>query len=71
MVAALKNGRSSIGVEIDGEYCKMAASRLLNENTSLFGKAQLQIDLKPASAVESAAAVHERPVAYKTRIQKK
>jgi modification methylase len=37
MVAALKHRRNSIGVELDTDYCKMAASRLLNENTSLFG----------------------------------
>lgn len=71
MVAALKHGRSSIGVEIDGEYCKMAASRLLNENTSLFGKAQLQIELKPNLAIDPAAALHERPPTYKTRSRKK
>ena len=47
MVAALKHGRNSIGVELDTDYCKQAASRLLNENTSLFGNAQLQIELKP------------------------
>ena len=38
MVAALKHGRNSIGVELDTDYCKMAASRLMNENRSLFGQ---------------------------------
>ena len=51
MLAALKHGRNSIGVELDTEYCRMAASRLMNENTSLFGNAQLQIELKPKGAV--------------------
>lgn len=71
MVAALKHGRNSIGVELDTEYCKMAASRLMNESTSLFGNAQLQIELKPHSAVEAAATLKEAPPAYKTRPRKK
>jgi site-specific DNA-methyltransferase (adenine-specific) len=45
MVAALKTRRNSIGVELDTEYCRMAASRLMNENTSLFSQADLQIQL--------------------------
>jgi site-specific DNA-methyltransferase (adenine-specific) len=55
MVAALKHGRSSIGVELDTAYCKMAVSRLTNENTSLFGSARLQIELKPyvVSAIQT------------------
>ncbi len=36
MVAALKAGRNSIGIEIDPEYCRMAASRLREENQDLF-----------------------------------
>ena len=45
MVAALKTGRNSIGIELDTEYCRMAASRLMNENGSLFSNADLQIQL--------------------------
>src|SRR5258708_33144062 len=56
---ALKHGRKSIGVELDTAYCKQAASRLMNENTSLFGNAQLQIELKPHTAVETVAALKE------------
>jgi DNA modification methylase len=41
MVAALKNGRNSIGVEIDREYCRMAARRLKAENAGLFGSSEL------------------------------
>ena len=71
MVAALKHGRNSIGVELDTAYCKQAASRLMNENTSLFGNAQLQIELKPHTAVEAVAALQETAPAYKTRSRKK
>src|SRR5438046_9271821 len=65
MVAALKHGRNSIGVELDTEYCKIAASRLMNENSSLFGHAQFQIELKPHPAVEAAALLKERSSEYK------
>jgi site-specific DNA-methyltransferase (adenine-specific) len=80
MVAALKHGRNSIGVELDTDYCKMAASRLMNENTSLFGNAQLQIELKPHHSLphstlnsqpSTCMAMQETPPAYKTRARKK
>ena len=71
MVAALKHGRNSIGVELDSEYCKMGASRLMNETGSLFGKAQLQIDLKSNAVVEDAFVLREKSPAYKVRRRKK
>ena len=71
MVAALKHGRSSIGVELDTDYCKQAASRLMNENTSLFGNAKLQIELKPHTAVETVAALQETPPGYRSLTRKK
>lgn len=61
MVAALKHGRNSIGVELDSEYAEQAASRLRAESTSLFGRAQLQVDLKPNSRAELIGAFHESP----------
>ena len=71
MVAALKHGRNSIGVELDPDYCKLAASRLMNENSSLFGKAQFQIELKEPKNVESLAVLQENALAYRTRPRKK
>ncbi len=65
MVAALKHGRNSIGVELDTAYCKMAATRLMNENTSLFSNAQLQIELKPHAAVETAFVLNESGHKYR------
>ena len=41
MVAALRAGRSSIGVEIDPEYCRMAARYLKAENADLFSHSEL------------------------------
>jgi DNA methylase len=77
MVAALKHGRNSIGVELDTDYCKLAASRLMNENT-LFGNAQLQIELKAHHSAPSTlnhqlstSTMQETSPPYKTRARKK
>jgi site-specific DNA-methyltransferase (adenine-specific) len=37
----LRTGRHSIGVEIDPEYCRMAARYLKAENTDLFSTQNL------------------------------
>lgn len=42
MIAALRNGRNSIGIDIDPEYCRMAARFLKKESSNLF----MQTDLK-------------------------
>jgi site-specific DNA-methyltransferase (adenine-specific) len=44
MVAALQTGRNSIGVEIEPEYCRMAARYLKAENSDLFAPARLQFE---------------------------
>lgn len=44
MVAAMKCGRNSIGVEIDREYYQMAASRLKREVSGLFTEAELYFE---------------------------
>ena len=59
MLAALKHGRNSIGVELDTAYCHLAAARLRHENTSLFGGQQLQIELKTAPVVERVPLLNE------------
>ncbi len=41
MLAAMKCDRNSIGIEIDSEYCRMAAKRLKRENENLFANARL------------------------------
>jgi site-specific DNA-methyltransferase (adenine-specific) len=41
MIAAMKCDRNSIGIEIDSEYCQMAAERIKKENQSLFPNAHL------------------------------
>lgn len=42
MLAALKCDRNSVGVEIDPQYCKIAAQRLSGESHSLFEEARFQ-----------------------------
>ena len=68
MVAALKTRRNSIGIELDTEYCRMAASRLMYENGSLFSHATIQIELQPhvgASAAPPKCVLQDKPISYK------
>jgi site-specific DNA-methyltransferase (adenine-specific) len=54
MVAALKNGRNSIGVEIDREYCRMAARRLKAENSGLFSSSELIFEKAQVESAQQA-----------------
>ena len=40
-IAAFKNERNSMGVEIDRSYCRMAAKRLKAESYGLFASSEL------------------------------
>ena len=42
MAAAMKWHRNSIGIEIDRDYCRLAARRLMQENNDLFSEADVQ-----------------------------
>jgi site-specific DNA-methyltransferase (adenine-specific) len=68
MVAALRTGRNSIGVEIDQEYCRMAARNLKAENTNLFSSAELRFE---KAAAEGACLVKEDQALYEVRPAKK
>lgn len=62
MVAALRTGRNSIGVEIDPEYCRMAARYLKAENADLFATATLRFEkvtTEPACLVKEDQALYE------------
>ena len=68
MVAALKTRRNSIGIELDTEYCRMAASRLMNENGSLFSHATIQIEIQPQAGgvtADSSYTLQDKPIQYK------
>ncbi len=64
MVSALRAGRNSIGVEIDPEYCRMAARYLKAETYDLFSTAKLQFE---KSAPETAGLLREEPTLYEIR----
>ena len=68
MVAALRTGRNSIGVEIDPEYCRMAARYLKAENTDLFSSSKLFFE---KAETERAFFVKEDQTLYEVRPSKK
>jgi modification methylase len=68
MVAALRNDRHSIGVEIDPEYCRMAAAYLKAESLNLFSKAELIFEKADA---ERGCLAREDQALYKIRPAKK
>lgn len=65
MLAAVKCGRNSIGVEIDPSYCRMAALRLRNENQTFFAPARLEF-LRSIHGEESADILQEEQALYRT-----
>ena len=67
MVAAMRAGRHSIGVEIDPAYCRMAASHLKAESGGLFTNADLRFEeVRP----EDAAVLREAEELYDVRPSK-
>ncbi len=68
MVAALRSGRNSIGIEIDPDYCRMAARFLKAETEDFFSAAELRFERAPT---EAAAVVREDSAMYEVRPAKK
>ena len=68
MVAALRSGRSSIGIEIDPEYCRMAAKYLKAETGDFFTTAELRFERAPT---ETSAMLKEDSALYEVRPAKK
>jgi len=64
MIAALRTGRNSIGIEIDPEYCRMTARYLKAETSDLFATAELRFEQAPT---ETAGLLKENPVLYEVR----
>ena len=69
MVAAFKNNRNSIGVEIDPEYCQMAARYLKAESSDLFSDVELIFE--KATTQKEASAVREDRELYKVQLARK
>ena len=68
MVAALRSGRNSIGIEIDPDYCRMAARYLKAETADLFSTAELRFEKAPA---DTAGVVREDRALYEVRPARK
>ena len=68
MVAALRSGRNSIGIEIDPEYCRMAAKYLKAETGDFFTTAELRFEKAPT---ETTAMIKEDRALYEVRPAKK
>jgi modification methylase len=62
MVAAIRTGRNSIGIDIDLEYCRMAARYLKAETADLFATSKLlfeKVAAEPVSLVREDRALYE------------
>lgn len=68
MIAALRNGRNSVGVEIDPEYCRMAAGFLKAENMNLFSRTQVVFE---RAENEKACLVKEEQALYSVKPARK
>jgi site-specific DNA-methyltransferase (adenine-specific) len=68
MIAALRNGRNSIGIEIDSEYCRMAARFLKAETGNLFSTERLQFE---RTVAEGGDLVSEDRALYELRPARK
>ena len=69
MVAALKYKRNSIGVEIDPEYCRMAAAYLKIESNDLFSDVELIFE--KAEERKAAWALRENQELYEVKPARK
>lgn len=69
MLAAMKSGRNSVGIEIDPEYCKMTEERLRIENSNMFSAATLEF-IYPAVEVLQKLAVSDNRDRYLVRKKK-
>ena len=69
LVAALKSHRNSIGIEIDPEYCRMAARYLKAESQDLFSRAKLKFE--KLIRTEKELCVREEEGLYQVRPAKK
>jgi len=66
MVAALRADRNSIGVDIEAEYCRMAARRLKTETSTLFSKARLVFQKCTVDEKSGSITVRETQAHYST-----
>jgi modification methylase len=63
MLAAMKSGRNSIGIELDPEYCQLAAKRLQHETGFMYSTINLDF-FKSAPDLHGGALLRENHEAY-------
>jgi len=68
MIAALRTGRNSVGVEIDPEYCRMTARYLKGENTDSLSSTELIFE---KASTKRVGIVKEDQALYKVKPAKK
>jgi len=68
MIAALRASRNSIGIDIDPEYCRMAARFLKAETSNLFSTVKLHFE---RIATETANLIQEDQALYEVRPARK
>jgi len=68
MLAAMRTGRNSTGVEVDETYCKMTLDRLAAEGNTLFSTSQIQFvnTLDGVSVVGETTPSYTLPLSQKT-----
>jgi DNA modification methylase len=66
MVAALRAGRNSIGIDIDRDYCRLAAQRLRAETHTLFAQHSILFQVRTVST-DGSVCLRDEPVPYTAR----
>jgi site-specific DNA-methyltransferase (adenine-specific) len=67
MVAAMRTGRNSLGIEVDPLYCQTIANRLRGESQNFFSKSEFIFELAP---IQDICCVKETQTFYKGRKKK-
>ena len=71
MIAAFRTNRNSIGVEIEPDYCRLAARNLKTETANLFSKTQLLFEKvsaeQPSMVMEDQALYELKPARRKVK----
>jgi DNA modification methylase len=66
VIAAMQTQRNSIGVDIDPEYCKLAARRIMAEENSMLYETEVEFG-RTAPSKQECLTVREHPALYKAK----
>ena len=68
MLAAMKCNRNSIGIEVDRDYCRIAAQRLQKELGDFFNRTELKLQ-KQINTQEYGPVVREERAKYSSQLK--